>query len=314
MNTVALSSIFDIVYGSQLDFNKLEIDLENGINFISRSRENLGVYTKIKKIANKPLFKKGGITVTLGGSYLLSSFVQQEDFYTAQNIKVLTPKQPLTDLQKKFYCYAIEHNRFRYTSHGREANKTLNDLLVPSIDSIPKWLNTTKIKTPSKKSILNKKLELNTTQWEYFKYSDIFDIKKGKRLTKAQMTLGDTLFIGASDSNNGQTTTIGQKPIHYGNTISVNYDGSIGEAFYQDKPFYALDSVNVLYLKSKLNPLIAMFLTTVIRQEKFRFNYGRKWGKEKMLSHKIKLPVKNNQPDWQFMEDYIKSLPYSGNL
>lgn len=48
MNTVPLSSIFDIVYGSQLDLNKLVVDLNNGVNFISRSRENLGVYTKIK--------------------------------------------------------------------------------------------------------------------------------------------------------------------------------------------------------------------------------------------------------------------------
>ena len=29
----------------------------------------------------------------------------------------------------------------------------------------------------------------------------------------------------------------------------------------------------------------------------------------------IKLPVdKDGKPDWQFMEDYIKSLPYSVNL
>ncbi|CAC9996100.1 hypothetical protein [uncultured Gammaproteobacteria bacterium] len=43
--------------------NHLEIDLKNGINFISRSRENLGVQTKIKKLSNKTLFKKGSITV-----------------------------------------------------------------------------------------------------------------------------------------------------------------------------------------------------------------------------------------------------------
>ena len=170
MNIIPLSDIFDIVYGSQLDLNKLEIDSVNGINFISRSKENLGVQTKIKKIQNKTLFKKGSITVTLGGSYLLSSFVQKEDFYTAQNIKVLTPKQPMTDLQKKFYCYAIEHNRFRYTSHGREVNKTLNDLLVPAIDSIPAWANTIKIKKPSKDSTTNKNpnLELNIDQWGFF--------------------------------------------------------------------------------------------------------------------------------------------------
>lgn len=34
-----------------------------------------------------------------------------------------------------------------------------------------------------------------------------------------------------------------------------------------------------------------------------------------MPSSVIKLPIDNNgKPEWQFMEDYIKSLPYSSNL
>ena len=60
----------------------------------------------------------------------------------------------MDNMIKMFYCYAIEHNRFRYTSHGREANKTLDELLVPSIDNIPSWVNSTKIAQPSKQSLL----------------------------------------------------------------------------------------------------------------------------------------------------------------
>jgi len=34
-----------------------------------------------------------------------------------------------------------------------------------------------------------------------------------------------------------------------------------------------------------------------------------------MKKTKIKLPVKKDgSPDWKFMEDYIKSLPYSKNI
>jgi hypothetical protein len=33
-----------------------------------------------------------------------------------------------------------------------------------------------------------------------------------------------------------------------------------------------------------------------------------------MKKTKIKLPSDDGKPDWQFMEDYIKSLPYSSNL
>ena len=62
-----------------------------------------------------------------------------------------------------------------------------------------------------------------------------------------------------------------------------------------------------------------MFLITLIHREKYRFNYGRKWDKELMESSLIKLPAveiapNEYEPDWQFMEDYIKSLPYSSSL
>lgn len=314
MNIVPLNTIFDVVYGSQLDLNKLEIDLENGINFVSRSRENLGVQTKIKKITNKLLFKKGSITVTLGGSYLLSSFVQQEDFYTGQNVKVLTPKQSLTDIEKKFYCYIIEHNRFRFTSHGREANKTLDDLLVPSLNSVPNWINNTKIINPKKQPLINKSYDLNVKNWQYFLFQDYFEIKKG--ITPKNKTDGYISLVSATSMNNGVSKKVTSKSApNMKNVITVSSNGAVGDAFYQNQDFFATGDINILIPKFDLTAHIAMFLNVVIRKEQFRFNYGRKWGKEKMLNHKIKLPVdKNNQPDWQFMENYIKSLPYSKSL
>jgi len=37
--------------------------------------------------------------------------------------------------------------------------------------------------------------------------------------------------------------------------------------------------------------------------------------KERLEGFKIKLPIDNkHNPDWEFMENYIKSLPYSSNL
>ena len=58
-----------------------------------------------------------------------------------------------------------------------------------------------------------------------------------------------------------------------------------------------------------------MFLITLMKLERKRYNFGYKWNKTRMVDSKIKLPVNaDNNPDWQFMEKYIKSLPYSGNL
>lgn len=165
-----------------------------------------------------------------------------------------------------------------------------------------------------KKSI-TKTSELKTDNWQWFTYDEIFDLKKGQRIVNNEMIKGNTPCIRPIDDNNGVHDYIDLEPNHTGNTITVNYNGSVAEAFYQPKPYFALDDINVLYPKFELNPYIAMFLTTLIRKEKYRFSYGRKWHLGRMKESKIKLPIDaNGKPDWKFMEDYIKSLPYSANL
>lgn len=58
-----------------------------------------------------------------------------------------------------------------------------------------------------------------------------------------------------------------------------------------------------------MNPYIAMFLIAIIRKEKNRFNYGRKWRVKRMRKSIIKLPVNSKEePDWEFMESYVKTL------
>src|ERR1700748_2707931 len=91
MELIALNKIFNIHYGNQFDLYKLQIDDSSNINFVSRSSQNLGVVAKVSKFKEIHPFPAGLITVTLGGTYLLSSFIQPNPFYTAQNVKVLTP-------------------------------------------------------------------------------------------------------------------------------------------------------------------------------------------------------------------------------
>lgn len=149
---------------------------------------------------------------------------------------------------------------------------------------------------------------MNTNKWKLFRYDEIFEVKKGKRLTKADMIEGEIPYIGAIDSNNGISTHISNNEhLHSANTITVSYNGSIGYAYYQSKPFWATDDVNVLYPKFKINEYIAEFLCTLIEKEQFRFCYGRKWDKDLMKTSKIKLPINNDgNPDWEKIENYVK--------
>lgn len=72
--------------------------------------------------------------------------------------------------------------------------------------------------------------------------------------------------------------------------------------------------MNVLYPKFEMNVFIALFITTIIRNEKYRFNFGRKWHKERMEESVINLPSVGKSPDFLFMENYVKSLPFSAKL
>lgn len=56
-------------------------------------------------------------------------------------------------------------------------------------------------------------------------------------------------------------------------------------------------------------------MCAVIRLEKDRYNYGRKWGLESVKKTVIRLPVtKDGAPDWDLMTSYIRGLPYSSVL
>lgn len=315
MKLVKISDIFEVQYGNSLELNRLK-QIPNGINFVSRTSKNNGVSAKVKKISGIEPSPAGTITVSLGGS-VLETFIQPEPFYSGYHIYCLTPKIELTDEEKLFYCSCISANKYRY-NYGRQANRTLRDLLIPDYSEIPEWVNKADIHQYDKASLPFDKSTtplLETANWAKFKFEDLFELKKGKRLTKANMIEGNLPFIGAIDGNNGYREFIGQKAIHSGNTITVNYNGSVAEAFYQPKPFWASDDVNVLYPKFEMNQYIALFIASLIKVEKYRFNYGRKWHLERMKISEIKLPVdKDEKPDFKFMENFIKTLNYSKQI
>lgn len=317
---VRLDSIFDITYGSQLDLNKChKCERPEGYNFVNRSSVNSGVSGRIYAPKGKFPFPAGALTSAMGGS-VLSTFVQQEEFFTGQNVKVLIPKTDLTLAQKLYYCVCIEQNRYRFSTFGREANATFDSLLVPEIADLPPFLETLDVSGRFSGAVIpNSHYDLFSVKWDKFKLGDLFRIVKGKRLTQANMIEGGTPFIGASAKNNGYTNKIGNLENHHpGGLITVSYNGSIAEAFYQPKEFVASDDVNIFYPRFKLNSYLAIFLCTIIFNEKYRFTYGRKWYLELMEESYIWLPSFETSsgviPNWNFMETYIKSLPFSSNI
>jgi hypothetical protein len=312
-----LNELFDVTYGSKFDLNKMTplSPSEGGVNFVARSSENQGVVATVAVVAGVDPFPAGTITVALGGSKLLSSFVQQGPFYTAQNVAVLKPKLKLTLAERIFVCVCIRHNRFRYSAFGREANRTLRELPIPDSGEFPKWIKSADFSDVEGEVTGRPPQELKTSAWKKFRLDNLFDIRKGKRITKADSRPGNTPFISATMKNNGIARFVSRPPNHEGNTLSVTYDGSIGEAFYQPTGYWASDDINVMCPRFKMTPAIGLFLATVIRHERYRYTFGRKWNLDRMKPSTIRLPVKaTGEPDWNFMERYIGSLPYGSKV
>ena len=148
--------------------------------------------------------------------------------------------------------------------------------------------------------------------WAYkdFKIGELFNIKKGKRLTKGNMIPGIINFVGSSASNHGITAKIANSNhIHPANTITVTYNGSVGEAFYQTEEFWASDDVNVLYSKSKQNESIALYFCAVIRKCGKKYAYAYKWTKEFMEQEFIPLPItQSGNIDYTYIESYVLEM------
>jgi hypothetical protein len=317
-----LEDIFFIKYGNKFDMNKMVVSSE-GVNFVTRTSKGNGVTSKVHWVAGVEPFARGLITVALGGS-VLSSFLQLEQFYTGQNIAVLMPKDVMSNAQKLFYCFLISLNSYRYSACGREANKTLKSINLPELSEFPEWIDSVfesfgfECARAARISCVHPPV-LDKNKWRTFTYDDIFLIQRGQPLYKKNLKNGPYPYISATSINNGVNSYCSEFN-QSGNAITLAYDGSIGESFFQKSNFFASEKIAVLRVKPEwcisLNASIAMFLITIIKKEKFRFNYGLKWAiNSRMKKTKINLPVDfTGKPDWDFMCNYISSLPYSSNL
>lgn len=298
------------------------------IPYVTRTDENNGVESFVVNNVSPGLER--GNAIVIGDTTSTISY-QSNEFVAGEHIVVLRASW-LNVFTGLFLVGLLRKERFRY-SYGRAfiMPLILNTAvwLPATVDSkgtsVPDWawiedFMSKYYQGPLQTTVQSPGSALPTNVWTEFRVGSLFDVKKGKRLTSEDQTEGDNLYIGAIDSNNGVAAHIGQLPIHDGNTISLSYNGSIGEAFYQPEPFWATDDVNVLYLKPeygfKMNKFVGLFFCAILRQEKYRYAYGRKWTLDSMKNTVIKLPAITDAkgrtvPDWAWMEQYMKSLPYS---
>ena len=315
-----LSEIFNCWYGVNLELINCE-ESKSGIPFVARTANNNGVVARVSLIDGVTPNPKHTLSLAGGGS-VLSCFYQDEPYYSGRDLFVLSPIEEMTKNEMILYSYIISVNKYKY-NYGRQANKTFQDLILPELSEV-------KILTESsfgadykfdKRALTPSLANIDITKWKWFAIKDIFPIIEKCKCSNATELLEDgtdIAYIGAKKSDNGVMRYVKYDStlITKGNCIVFIGDGqgSVGYCIYQPNDFIGSTTLVAGY-NEYMNKYVAQFLITILDLERYRYSFGRKYNKSAITNTKIKLPAKTDgNPDWDFMETYIKNLPYSVNM
>ena len=317
-------------------------DMEYGsIPLISSGEGNNGVVKYISKEGDgkAEMFPDNTITLDM---FCHANYQDKEYFAVGHGrVNVLIPKFNINSYVGLFICSLINREKYRF-SYGRAVYSTVaekikiklpvtpagtpdwkfmedfvKDQIIPQLPKKAQKVWLQKYDTTPQK---HEDMKLNTQEWKYNTIGDLFRVELTKGDIKAdEVDSGDIPLISSGDGNNGVVKYIskegdGKAEMFPDNTITLDM---FCHANYQGLAYYAVGHgrVNILFPKFELNKYIGIFICTLINREEYRFSYGRAVYSTVAEKMKIKLPVTPaGTPDWQFMEDYIKSLPFSRNI
>ena len=322
---VPLSQIFASQYGTNLELvsqEKCHMTDKGAVPFVSRTSKNNGLVAFVKRVNSIPPNPAGTLSLAVSGS-VMSAFFQPQPYYSGRDIYVLSPQRPMGSVELIMYSKYIQSNESLY-SFGRGANKTFRNILLPSViplSVLSKWEKCFEenLSGISKQPLSTQTYSLDPSAWGEFKIIDLFEVTGSKTVplqkirSHTPQTADKYPYVTTRTENNG-VSIFRPSYSESGNVIVVE-SAVTGHSSYQATHFSASDHVEKLIPKFELNKYIALFLVTVLNKEKYRYNFGLKASQTRLRTASIKLPVdKTNNPDWHFMENYIKSLPYSQNL
>lgn len=293
MRLVKLNSLFDVYYGVNLDLNKLD-EVEsthiNAIRYVGRSEKNNGVTAFVLKDSKYKPNPPMTISVAGGGS-VMSSFLQENEYYSGRDLFYLKPKVEMSKNQLIFYCAALRLNKFKF-SYGRQANKSLENLLIPDYKHLPHFIkNELEFESYSNETskLINKTLEYGLSYEKYETLSNIFHIKNGVSSDSVVVQPERTkdYLIPYIRPSKWQSTSyagfvdkryIKKEKIFPPETLYISTDGAGSHtySYVSVDEFVPNSNVVVLIPKKEMSLEIKLAYATYITANRFKFSYGRK--------------------------------------
>ena len=327
-----IEEIFVVVDGY---FNKKPPMTNGSLPFLGASEKNNGItgYTDIEAVSKwtktgepsdnslkNKVFGPNWIAVTNNGSVGHAYFMPHQ--YTSSHDREISEQLGL------FLVKMLERagEPFSYARKWRPIRLRKTPIYLPITDTgIPDWsfmeeyiqIKSNQIKDAYQLPKLHKITdcrELDEVEWGEFLISDYFEVNKerGSESNMDSLEIGNLPLISARKFGNGLKGFVETEPqkIKSSNVITWNKDGDggAGLAYYQEFNFAVDSHVFVLYAKFSANKYNQLFIVTLLSKYKEIFNHGRANSLSRFKAEKIMLPTKNGQPDFEFMEQYMKRM------
>lgn len=323
---------------------------ENAIRYITRTGDNNGCELWVNKNSINPSLIEKANAISIGDT-TATCFYQDKEFVAGDHMVVVRADSWLNRYTALYVVAVLNKEQYRY-SYGRaflmeRIKETVMKLPVNS-DDAPDWqfienyIKSLHHKPLTTKNKAGQMPELNIFKWKPFQVGRIFTMLNGKGITQDEIVEneGDFIAVQSSEENNG---VMGKIDLQYckrmGYTISekpcltVARSGTAGFVSFQIDGCVVGDSAKILLLPDDIATVgVYLFVQTVLLANRFKYTYGRKVTEDKYLNDWIRLPIQHKDdntafkddtckysdegyvPDWQFMEDYIKALPYGDRL
>ena len=341
-------SLIDEIYkakaNAKIDLTISENKVPGYIPFVSRTEANNNVdcYVLHNEIQNI----EQGNAITVGDTTSTVAY-QPEAFATGDHIVVIRASW-LNRYTGLFIVGLLKRERFRY-SYGRayliEYIKDTQLKLPVSESGAPDWkwieeymksLRCHAISTDIRKSDA---LPLDVGGWKEFYLHRIFHVMMGNGIDAVLTTNTAPKYYYVSRNSNdngvvGYVDEIEGETVFPAGAMSLALGGSfLGSCFIQKEPFYTAQNVAVLQEKTPLSKHTKLFVATIIRREcKTKYlAFGRELNTHFRKDFVLKLPAVHDGngyiidktheysedgfiPDWDWMEKYMRSLPYSDRI
>lgn len=319
------TDVFEYERGSRY---KREDHILGEVPYISSSAKNNGIDAYVTPPLSMKIYKEK-LTLANSGS-VGYCFYHPYEFVASDHVMVIWLKNyELTNSVALYLKPIFEKIKYKY-SFGREINKNrlLNEVIRLPIDDNekPNWTYMSnyinnlydEIKFKKIYKLKNNQLKLDIKKWKEFQVGQVFKLEKGKCSNRSSLSEGELPYIGATNRNNGYLGFVDAPVslITQGNCITFVCDGegSIGYSNYQEENFVA--TINVISGRNEnLNKYSGLFISAISNKVRYRYSFGFKRRIERLKKETLLLPVTDKgELDWEFMEQYIKSITYGNFL